>query len=289
MSGKAMHLLPIDLSHQNLLNEKFKLLNLDISEFNFSNIFLFRKIHHYQLYYRNELFIKGVTRDDRTFLMPTSEFFHKISIDDIRYCLEEVDFFYPIPEEWLHHFDASIFNKSYLEDDSDYVYATQKLYTFEGTHLNSKRNLINQLLSQNEVETFPLDMSNISVAIKVLESWQAGQKLSKDKTDYYSCREALELLSHLQLVGYLVNVNGNPVGFVIGSRLNSSTFLVHFDKAERAIKGLYQYLYQLLASTLMGQYEYMNLEQDLGSVQLRQAKHSYHPDRMIHKWRVNLK
>ena len=284
-----MHLLRVDLSHQILLTENFRKLNLEISEYTFANIYLFRQIHHYQLFYWNELFLKGITRSGESFLMPTSRFMDHMTQKEIHDHLNEVDFFYPIPEQWLDAFDPKIFHRTYDKNDSDYVFSHEKIQTFIGSHSNSKSNLVKQLLSSNSVEVLPLDQDQIPFALSILDDWQENQELDRTQTDYVACREAVELLNKLQLNGLIAYVDKEPAGFIIGERMAEENYVIHFVKGKKIIKGIYQHLFQQLADVLGENIKFINFEQDMGSSHLRQSKHSYHPDRMIHKWRISLK
>ena len=71
--------------------------------------------------------------------------------------------------------------------------------------------------------------------------------------------------------------------------MHKENYVIHFVKANKDIKGIYPYLYQYVAESLGGDIKFINFEQDMGSPELQQSKHSYHPDRMIHKWRISLK
>jgi len=54
----------IDFQHRNLLMDKFKLLNLPISDYTFPNIYLFRNISHYEFLTTDcGLFISGQCRN----------------------------------------------------------------------------------------------------------------------------------------------------------------------------------------------------------------------------------
>ena len=53
-------------------------------------------------------------------------------------------------------------------------------------------------------------------------------------------------------------------------------------------KGIYQYLYHEYANVLANKYQMINLEQDMGSVELRHSKRAYLPERLVPKLRVKL-
>lgn len=279
----------LSLVHQEILTYQFRKLNLEIAEYNFSNIYLFRNIHHYRLCHNNGLFLQGIARDGSRFLMPTFPL-EKSDSTMLLNWLSEVDFFFPIPQHWLDNFDPDIFEMKYLDSESDYIFYTEKMRTYHnGHHLSAKRNLVKQFLTKYENEVVPLTIDRVGEALDVLERWQQEQDEEPENNDYYSCKEALYLIDKLPTIGYLFLVNKVPCGFMLGEELTTNCFVIHFTKALKSYKGLNQYLYQALALRMNPKYELMSLEQDLGSPTLRQAKHSYNPDLMVHKWRVSRK
>jgi len=95
--------------------------------------------------------------------------------------------------------------------------------------------------------------------------------------------------SELGLTGAMAFADGKPAGFLLGEPLNDDTFTIHFAKADIRYKGIYQFLFSRFACDFCPDYEYMNLEQDLGNEGLRKTKVSYRPDLMAHKYRASLK
>ena len=72
----------------------------------------------------------------------------------------------------------------------------------------------------------------------------------------------------------------------IGSRLNSNTFDVHFEKALDMADGAYAAINNGFANYLRTKYPhiaYLNREDDLGIEGLRKAKLSYNPHHMVEK------
>lgn len=280
---------PLNLSHQTILKTHLQKLNLPIAEYSFANLYLFRHVHKYEVIFADGLFIRGQTRDGRFFIMLTSLPQPRL-LSQLGSLLQkaEADFIFPVPEEWLPLFMPYLTQANFKEEESDYLYYTTKLAHYPGRHLSKKRNLVKQLLSSHHMEAQVLQPDQKELALQVLEKWQKEQTEDKKKTDYFACREALELLKELSLEAHLFYVDGQPEGFTIGEGLNKDCYVIHFSKADKHIKGLYQYLYQEPAKLLVPFYQWMNLEQDLGSLALRLAKHSYQPDRLVHKMRVSL-
>ncbi len=278
----------LSLDHQTLLEEKFKQFEVNLSEYSFANLYLFRDVHEYVLIFNRELFIKGKMRDGRGYLMPTShpknwstELMMELSSQGV--CL------FPIPEEWLIYFENHLEEYCFCEADSDYLFSIDKLAYYPGRHLSKKRNLVKQLLQNYVVESEPLLISSRHEALKILDLWQNHSLKRKENTDYFSSAQAIELFNALHLEGFIFNVNSEPGGLIIGEWLNSSCYVVHFAKALNEIHGLYPYMYQHLALSVGGKAKYINLEQDLGLLSIRQAKHSYQPDHLLQKYRINLK
>ncbi|MBA2367430.1 MAG: DUF2156 domain-containing protein [Candidatus Protochlamydia sp.] len=275
----------LDLSHQLLLKERFLKLNANISDFSFANLYLFRHLHHYEVIIDEEIYIQGKARDGTPFLMLTS-FPPSNALSNILALSGSDKILFPVLENWLPFFENFPFIITYKNEESDYLFKKDKLAFFPGRHLSKKRNLVKQFFSLHRVETKLLKEEQYQEGLKVLNDWQNGHTLKPEETDYFPCKEALENLSILALEAKIVYVDGIPSGLLIGERLNQNCYVIHFTKGNKSIKGLYQFLYQDCAQSLAANFEWINLEQDLGSPDLHQAKHSYLPDKMVNKFRL---
>lgn len=278
----------LSLSHQTLLAPRFKQLQWDISEYSFANVYLFRVTHDFQVVFSKDIYIKGKTRDGLSYLMPTVPL-ESIDWEDVEACLDGCDFLFPVPEQGVNILDPQKYRIISKEQDSDYLYTVKKLSTYPGRQLSGRRNLLKQF-NEHYVDhhTIPLSSSNAKDALQLLELWQQEGGKPDPLTDYASCKEGLSLMQALNLNGRITYIRGKPAGFVLGEALNLKTYVIHFAKALREFKGIYQYIYHELAQSLEGNYDYINLEQDLGDPNLQKAKRSYFPDKLIPKLRVSL-
>lgn len=279
----------LQLTHQSLLNPYLNQLNLKISEYNFTNLYLFRQTHQYQVCFNEHLLIKGIDKQGYSFLMPLFSLM-EVSHQLLKYWLTQVDYLFPIPEIWIPNLNLEEFDKSFSEGDSDYIFSVEKIFHYEGNHLKEQRNLIQHLLANYEVHSFPLTLDRLQHALQVLEIWQEGQ--SKVETDFFPCQEAIQRLNQLQLDGHIFYIQQQPCAFFIGEIGQAEQYIIHFAKAFKAFKGLYPYMYQYLAQTLIkkhSQVKWLNMQQDLGLPHLHKAKRSYEPDHLIHKWRISLR
>lgn len=282
-----MQIEPLNLSHREILDTRFRQLNLSLSEYSFANLYLFREIHRYEVIKCNEeIFIKGITRDQVPFLMFTSDP-SQLSLHSFKSILNSVEILFPIPDQWMPSLRKFVTQMSFKEAESDYLFSLSKLASFAGRHLSAKRNLVKQLLNQHEIKGENL-LNQLEDAQLILESWMQELTDRSIETDYQACREAIRNFQTLHLHGRILYLDQFPAGFTIGEWITKDCYVIHFSKASRTIKGLYQYLYQDLAQSLEGTCSWINLEQDLGIQALRYSKLSYLPDQLLHKWRVQM-
>jgi hypothetical protein len=278
----------LKLQHRELLYERLKMIDVPIAEFSFANLYLFRKSHDYQVVFDSDIFIRGVTYDGCSYLMPTSRPDER-NIEYLKELMEGYDFLFPVPEAWLTVFDLDEFAFAFKEGDTDYVYTVQKISTYKGRRLHKKRNLLKQFVTAYHHEEKPLTQDLVADSLFILNEWQAETGLAEDQTDYGPCLEALNLYDALILCGGIYYAEGEPAGFIIGEELNDETFVLHFAKARRRFKGVYQYMLNSFSKILSRSYRYINFEQDMDEETLRVAKSSYVPDTMLKKMRVSLR
>jgi hypothetical protein len=277
---------PLNLDHQSLLRPKLKALGLDISEYAFANLYLFRHVHQTEVLFNKDIYIKGKTRDGFTFLMPISPI-DSLEPSDWKEALGICDFLFPIPEQWRNHFPNPPYRLESRDEDTDYLVNVERMRTYAGRHLDGRRNLVRQFNDHfPQHHTVPLTIENADDGMKVLTEWQKPALEDARFTDFGPCMEALELIDQLNLTGRITYVDHQPIGFVIGEPLNDQVFVIHFAKGLTSYKGVYQFIYQELAISLANNFQFINLEQDMGSEKLRKSKQEYFPEKLVSKLRI---
>lgn len=281
----------LTINERELITKKLNAIDIHLAEFCFPNLYFFRNVHRYKVIEtETTAFVEGVSYDDKKYLMPLHS-----PEQDSRECFDramalfkegEYDFIFPIPEEWLSCFPEEKFNRSYNEDDSDYLFLTEKMATYPGKKRHKKRNLKNQFVKSYEYTSAPIDREHEKDAFTLLDIWQNTADHMTETNDYGPCKEALEDREGFGLWGYIFYADGDPAGFVLGEELNESTFTIHFAKADIRFKGIYAFMFSEFCAIIQDRFEYINMEQDLGKAGLRQTKRSYRPDLMAHKYRI---
>ena len=90
----------------------------------------------------------------------------------------------------------------------------------------------------------------------------------------------------LKLKGGAIRISGKIVALTIGERYLSDTVVIHVEKAQQAIDGLYQVINQEFLINEASDCMFVNREQDLGFQNLRNTKMSYNPTKYVKKFIV---
>lgn len=174
-------------------------------------------------------------------------------------------------------------------DNSDYVYLAQELITLSGNKFHSKKNFVNRFTANYEFEYKRLDRELVEGFLDLQEKWCELKECVKDPDLFEEDRAVYEALTHytdLDYVGGAIYIHSKVEAFAIGERLNESTGVIHLEKANTAIPGLYAAINQRFCTDVFSDLQYVNREQDLGVEGLRKAKQSYHPHHMVRKFTV---
>ncbi|MBL8967964.1 MAG: DUF2156 domain-containing protein [Spirochaetaceae bacterium] len=277
---------PVSLEMREELYPSLNLIKDGISEFNFSNLYLFRRTYGYRVSrVPGRTFVVEGSKQGKSFfyvpcavpdketmasLMASHDYLKNLSDSQAEAHRLEI-------ESWGYQVEED-------RDNFDYLYDRKDLAELSGKAYHKKRNLVNAFLNSYSYEQKPLDKSNVPDAIAVLDEWRAQKGFDGD---YAAAREALELFDVLGMRGCVYYVDGAPAGWCLGEPLaKARMFAVHFEKACDRYKGIYQFINQAFAQSLPAYIRSVNREQDLGDEGLRQAKMTYRPSGFVKKYRV---
>lgn len=185
-----------------------------------------------------------------------------------------------------------VLEKSTSRRWADYIYNVIDLATLQGHRYNKKRNLVHQFERLYPVHTYEeLGAENLAEVVAFMHRFMAEGEMSEDKR--YENERVLDILAEydrLPAVGGLVRVEGEIAAFTIAEQIDE-TLLVHVEKADRRFKGAYQYInYRFVRERLQkSAFKLVNREDDAGDEGLRQAKLSYCPVDILHKYHMVLK
>jgi len=257
-----------------------------ISEFTFSNLYLFRRTYGYRLSRlgAKSLAIEG-SRDGKSFFSLPCSIPERAVFDEL---MARHDYLKNLSESLADENRADLERWGYSavedRDNFDYLYRRTDLAELSGKAYHKKRNLVNAFLNSYSYEQKPLSKDTVADAIGVLDAWREAKGFDGD---YAASREALELFEALGLRGSVFYVDGKSAGWCLGESLaKGRMFAVHFEKGVEGYKGIYQFINQAFAQSLPSSIKCVNREQDLGDEGLRQAKMPYRPAGFVVKYRV---
>ncbi len=162
---------------------------------------------------------------------------------------------------------------------SNYIYEIEKMKTFAGKKLQKKRNHLNSFIKDNH----NLEIKNIrDVDPKTLIEFSTyhikkyAENFRQYEIDVYKKYLFDEMKKDDRYQGAVIYIDDKIVAFTLGF-VNHDTYEVIIEKAERDIRGLYQYTISANLKFNNIQCQYMDREDDAGLEALAKSKASYYP------------
>jgi hypothetical protein len=284
----------IDLKDSTMLNEAFQAYPPHISECTFTNLYVWRKSNKvYLTQFGDVLLIKRKNHaSDKFFLFPPIGSNNVVDvIEEIitRGQSEKLPPFYGLNRIQAESLETKGFMVTEMRDNWDYIYLTNDLINLPGERYYTKRKNIKKCLSEYKLEYESLTQEIIDQCLQLQTKWcnlKNCDSIPGLEEENRAIKETFDHFSDLNIFGGAILDNGVVESFTIGEKLNAETAVIHFEKANPKIPGLYQVINQWFAQTTLQDYAYVNREQDLGIPGLRRAKMSYNPAFFIEKFLV---
>lgn len=178
-----------------------------------------------------------------------------------------------------------------LDNTSDYIYNAEDLITLKGKKFNKKRNHINQFMRRyGQYEYAAVDESNLHECKRILDEWAENNESSVEEevSERVACQELCNNWGDFPLKGALLKVNGRYEAFTIGELLNPETAVIHIEKGNTDIHGIYTVINRDFCATEWDHVKYINRQEDLGIKGLRKSKLSYNPAFIVNKFLVKV-
>ena len=188
-----------------------------------------------------------------------------------------------------------------IQDDRpnyDYVYRVQDLCELKGRLYHAKKNHLNYFRKNYTYEYVKLTADMAKEAMQFIAEFNErksnSQSISaKEMMTLRMEEQAMEdVLLNLEEAGYeggAIRIDGKLEALAIGGRLNHNTVTEHVEKANIHYRGLYQAINNEFCRQVSRWAEFINREEDMGIPNLRKAKLSYHPYKLVEKYIVTFK
>jgi len=293
---------PVKLEDKELFDKFFRQRRYEGSESTFTNLYMWRECYNVEwTIIEDFLCIKG-RLEDMNFVLPpygitdqgiekaVDKLMEYFKAHDLPFIMRAVS---PQMKEILENLYPGKFTFTEEEDVNDYVYLAEDLINLAGRKYHRKRNHIKNFKKQYpDYQYVPLTADLIDLCIINLKEWCLKRGCEEDKSllcERDAVINAFEAFEHLDIVGGVILINGNVEAFTFGEALNDDTVLIHAEKANSDINGIYQVINQEFLQKNWTHMKYVNREEDLGIEGLRKSKQSYFPIKMIVKYKAELK
>jgi hypothetical protein len=313
-------LLSFDLQAKPIMEQYLKLLDLDTSDYTFSANYLWLSngTGFYSIIEDTFCFFL-LTNGDISMLLPPIglkenvikaipscfELMEKNNGSSINTKIEYVD--ESLVSDFVNDLeeDTEIFDmlEGYVVERAlvDYIYESSDLIGLKGNSYSTKRNEINKfrrIHANHVLEVLDIKKHGSGI-MSLLNKWISDRMkyLPNDQTDVfldgiYSERSAVKrMLSsyrELNLIGLVILVEGQVIGFTVGEKINNNTASVIIEKTDFDTLGCAQYIFREFAKVLYEKYQVtkINVGDDMGFENLKKVKMSYRPSLMIPKYTI---
>ncbi|MDL2289190.1 phosphatidylglycerol lysyltransferase domain-containing protein [Clostridia bacterium OttesenSCG-928-F22] len=293
-----MEFQPLELSHKALVDKYLAVWQFEGAEWAFSNMFIWRHKNKPMICEMDGiLYIHVELNGHRCFMAPLSldrEEDYCPAMTRVEKYMKEQGWAVDIRmindtlRERIEKCIPGRFAFSENRDYEDYIYDAEELRTLQGRKLHGKRNHINKFMAMygNNFEYAPMQQQDVAECLALYETWieNKGGDLTEYEDERISLTQALTNLEALGLKGCVVRINGKIEGFSVGAQLNDKTAVIHIEKGNDTIQGIFPVVNQLFVKNQWKDCEFINREEDMGIPGLRRAKMSYNPVRLVRKF-----
>lgn len=273
------------------------------SAYSLSNIYLWNNCI-YDVYYTilDDLLILAENnienKDKKSIMFPLSV--KELSPQFLYEIIKKVDYqtISYVSESYIKKYETELkkyFNLYLMEGYSDYIYLSKDLSELKGSKYSSKRNLIKQF-EKNYYGLYEIQQINSFVIPKLIDfiSKTKNQINAQKNFDMLDCEvkaisNIINFFNEISFYGVCVYIDNKIEAFAIGSKLNQNTTVLNFEKANKNIKGLYQFIDREYAKLISDKFIYINKEGDLGNENLKKTKISFNPINILNSFILELK
>lgn len=188
----------------------------------------------------------------------------------------------------------------YIEERDlfDYIYDAESLRDLKGKKNQKKRNHINWFKKEYDgrykIKKLE-EEEDFKECLIVLKKWNEQKEetdLLEDIKDEFIGIE--KLLNNYNILKTKITIFGVYIdekleAFSIGEMYTDDTVLIHIEKADGKIRGLYPFINQQFLIEVFPMAKFINREEDMGIEGLRKSKLSYHPIDFVKKYTVKCK
>lgn len=274
------------------------MVNYEACEYNFTTAYMWQTVYNFHYIVEDDFMVAfGETEEELFSVMPycKEEDFEK-AMNFIFECFERAEkkiSLRAVTEDVVEKLKKLYPDKFIFEtnrDDSDYVYDAEKLRTLGGRSMHSKKNHYNSFVKAygDRFVYRRLSKKDFDECLRLAEKWAFSREKDQNLIgESLAMKKVFRNYSKMEnLVVGGIYIDNELEAFTYGDYLNPNTALIHIEKANPDIRGLYTAINKLFLENEFPNVEFVNREDDLGIEGLRKAKLSYKPVKLVDKYSV---
>lgn len=291
----------LTLEDKALIDAYFQKGQYNNSECTFTNLFIWRDCYAVQWTVIDGLLVIKPGQDEESWILPP---YGDYDVCDVRAVLLKLQEYFmaqgkplklrAVTESFKKVLEETCPGMFFLEEErdlEDYLYNGNDLRELKGRKYHSKRNHLSNFRKAYPDYEYQTMTENLREEIwDYINLWCKQKECSGKFSPGLICekqaiREALDHFSELDYVGAVIRLNGQIEAFTMGEKINEETVVVHVEKANSLIPGLYGAINQEYLLHEWPEISFVNREEDTGDEGLRKAKLSYHPVELVKKYK----
>ncbi len=260
----------------------------ETSDLNFTNFYLWSFSENIEYTIKEDvLYIRGYYQEDEYYFAPISKDNNEEKIiEAFRWIKNSNGKIVFIPEEY-NELLKNEFELKEERDSFDYIYLREDLAYLKGRKFSSKKNKVNKFIKTYNYTYEKISDVNIEDVREFQNKWSEGRKDDEIiLSETLGIEQLLNNYEKLDLRGVVLKVDNKVVAYAIGEKLTENMAVVHIEKGDFEYIGSYQMINMLLAREEFSDVEFINREDDFGSLGLREAKLSYQPIKFLKKYSI---
>ncbi len=289
----------IEIDCKNILDKYFDLVDYEACEYCFTTLYMWKDLYKTKYYVEDDFAIVAGEYENKGFIilpLAKKENMNK-AFDFIIKNFEKQHkqiHLKAINKEVVEYLQSVYGDRfEYIEERNnfDYIYDGESLRTLAGRKNQKKRNHLNSFVKEygDRVEYKKLEETDFDECINLLKEWSKDKDESIELDSEFKAIKRIfknyeKLKDTLKISG--IYIDSKLEAFSIGEMLNDNMAVIHVEKANADIRGLYPYINQQFLLNEFSDVEFVNREEDLGIEGLRKAKLSYHPVKFAEKYTV---
>ena len=281
----------IDLAMKDEINSFLSRYPLEASEYTFTNIFAFSGAYDFRISILDESLLILKNHAPASFFCPVGPLPDLDRLFDYLKNLGSKPFIERVPESFVKKYIEGNEKYSAIEEREhfDYIHDVKELIELSGRRFHDKKNKVNKFRKEYEYEYIPMTSGLVKECIKFEDYWCEERDCEKDQglsRERCAILKMLTKFDALGLIGGVIRLDKKIAALTLAEAYLPDTLVIHVEKANPDIPGLYQIINQEFLMHEGGGYAFVNREQDLGIGGMRSAKMSYNPVKFIKKYRV---